>query len=89
MSFRVPEDRSSSCSDTSYTSLPNSETDMSQPTNQGDTNPAEMAQQILSALTKKRETKWLEWDSMAQNLRSFLFELRVKIEEDRNLLGTD
>ena len=62
---------------------------MSQPTNQGDSNPAEMAQQILSALTKKRETKWPEWDGMAQNLRSFLFELRVKIEEDRNLLGTD
>lgn len=49
----------------------------------------DVGQQILSALTKRKEAKWPEWDGKGESLRSFLFELRVKIEEDRPLLGSN
>jgi len=49
----------------------------------------DVGQQILSVLTKKKEAKWPEWDGRAESLRSYLFELKVKKEEDRPLLGTN
>ena len=45
--------------------------------------------QLLLSLAKKRETKWPQWDGKTENFRSYIFELRVKIEEDRPLLGSN
>ncbi|KAI0999758.1 hypothetical protein K3495_g8440, partial [Podosphaera aphanis] len=52
-------------------------------------NPAMTSEQLLAALSKKKEAKWPEWDGKSESLRPFLFELRVKIEEDRHLLGSN
>ncbi|RKF60204.1 hypothetical protein GcC1_168017 [Golovinomyces cichoracearum] len=45
--------------------------------------------ELLTFLSKKKEAKWPEWDGKSESLRTYLFELRVKIEEDRHLLGSN
>lgn len=46
-------------------------------------------EELLTLLSKKKEAKWPEWDGKSESLRPYLFELRVKIEEDRHLLGSN
>ncbi|KAI0995338.1 hypothetical protein K3495_g12844 [Podosphaera aphanis] len=57
----------------------------------------EQTQRILSFLVqgheyvapRKKELPWPKWDGKPESLFSFLFEVEVKIEEDREILGSN
>lgn len=93
MSFQVPIDSSNSSETKSYFSLSLSENeiqeniiDMSQ---EYDLNVMSQDESLNRSLCKKKESKWPEWDGNVESFRSYIFELVVKIEEDRQMLGSD
>jgi hypothetical protein len=51
--------------------------------------PAPQAPAAVVIPLRRKEAKWPEWDGRAEAFISYRFQLRVKIEEDRALLGTD
>ena len=97
MTYQVPEDSNSSHSESSYLSFPQSELEfLSEEIVMSNSNPTQdpdqarsLFEQFLSSMPRRNETKWPEWNGRNYSFRSFLFKLKVKIEEDRPILGSD